>query len=263
VFPLIVLVLGLGAILTAYEFSPRVRSRIDDYARALRTAHEAHRTADGHLARAHQATVIVMQHGARRPGLDGALREAPRLAQDSPPKPSQVPFVSPAPMGVDESAGAVQAAGSRAVKHAIEHAIAATVANQQAAQSTADAAEIAQTRTERGAVVESAVRVLERGKRIEEALANLGVGQCGVRSYPRVTAQIRDAILAKLHAEGMTVTGEDPWDIDTQVAGVKLRAVWDPETQVLSLIVTASSFLAPCAVIWGRIEGALQGIIGS
>jgi hypothetical protein len=137
------------------------------------------------------------------------------------------------------------------------------VANQQAAQSTAEAGRIAQTSAERGAVVASAARVLEREKRIAEALANLGVGQCGLRSYSHVTPQMRDAILDKLHAEGMTVTGEDPWDIDTQVAGVKLRAVWDPGTEVLRLIVTASSFLAPCDVIWGRIETALRGVIGS
>jgi hypothetical protein len=141
--------------------------------------------------------------------------------------------------------------------------ITATVANQQAAQSTAEAGRIAQTSAERGAVVDSAARVLAREKRIAEALANLGVGQCGLRSYPHVTSQIRDAILDKLHAEGMTVTGENPWDIDTQVAGVKLRAVWDPGTEVLRLIVTASSILAPCAVIWGRIEPAIRGIIGS
>jgi len=49
--------------------------------------------------------------------------------------------------------------------------------------------------------------------------------------------------------------------IDTQVAGVKLRAVWDPGTQVLRLVVTARAFFAPCDVIWGRIDSALQGIL--
>lgn len=144
----------------------------------------------------------------------------------------------------------------------VDQALAATLANQRAAQRTADAGRLAQTGAERGAVADSAVRVLERGKKIEGALANLGVGQCGVRSYSRVTLQVRDAILGKLHAEGMTVTGNDPWDIDTQLAGVKLHAVWDPVTQALKLIVTASSFLAPCTMIWERIDRVLRGIIG-
>lgn len=203
VFLLILLALGLGA----YGLSSSVRSRVNDYVRALRAAHEAHREADIHLANAKQA-------------------------------PAQV--------------------DSR-----IDAAIAATAANQRAAQNTADAARMAQTEVERSLAADSAAKVLEREKRIEEALSSLGVGQCGVRSYERVTSQIKDTLLRKLHAEGMTVTGDDPWDIDTQISGVKLRAVWDPKRQVLKLIVTASSLLVPCGVIWQRIDGALRSIIGS
>jgi hypothetical protein len=231
VFPLIFLALGIGAF--AYGFSAHARARIDDYVRALRAAHEAHRTADTHLANVrpmHDASSL-----ARAPGLPARA-------------------VANADADV-----AVQVATSRDV----DHALAATLANQRAAQRTADAGKLAQTSVERSAVAVSAARVLERGKKIEEALAHLGVGQCGVRSYSGVTPQIREALLEKLHAEGMTVTGSDPWDIDTQLAGVKLRAVWDPATQILKLVVTASSFLAPCAVIWERIDKVLQGIIGS
>jgi len=144
----------------------------------------------------------------------------------------------------------------------VDHAIAASAANQQAAQSTAEAARSAKTAAERQAAVDSAARVIERGKKIEEALARLGVGQCGVRSYPHVTVQVRDALLAKLHAEGMTVTGDNPWDIDTQLAGVKLRAVWDSKAQALKLIVTSSAFYASCGMIWERIDPILKGIVG-
>jgi hypothetical protein len=84
-----------------------------------------------------------------------------------------------------------------------------------------------------------------------------------VHTYLHVTPLVRDAILAKLHAEGMTVTGQGPWDIDTQLAGVKLRALWDPKTQVLRLIVTASASYAPCAMIWARIDPTLREIIGT
>ena len=253
-FPLILIALSLGAF--AYGLSSRVRSRVDDYVRAIRAAHEAHREADVHLSNANRAAGIVEQPArtlmdGRLPRQDGRLPtslpsiSAPSSLIPAPPSPAPVAITR-----VDATRG-------------VDHAIAATVANQRAAQSTADAARIAQTGFERSSVADSAAKVLERGKRIEEALANLGVGQCGVRSYEHVTPQIRDAIFRKLHAEGMTVTGNDPWDIDTQIAGVKLRAVWDPEAQVLKLIVTASSLLASCEVIWQRIDGALRGIIGS
>jgi hypothetical protein len=222
VLPLIFLALGVGAF--AYGFSAHARARIDDYVRALGAAHAAHRAADAHLA---------------------------NMPPSTPASPAAAPVV------VDANV-TTRSVTSRSV----DQALAATLANQRAAQRTADAGRLAQTGAERGAVADSAVRVLERGKKIEEALANLGVGQCGVRSYSHVTLQVRDAILGKLHAEGMTVTGNDPWDIDTQLAGVKLHAVWDPVTQALKLIVTASSFLAPCTMIWERIDRALRGIIG-
>lgn len=239
--PLILLALGFGAM--AYGLSSRVRSRVDDYARAIRAAHAAHREADVHLANASRAV------GVERPSRSlGAVASSP---------PSLPAPVSTGPVSVTRVNDEVPAA------QGVDHAIAAKVANQRAAQSTAEAAKAAQTGAERNMAADSANRVIARGKRIEEALASLGVGQCGVRSYDHVTSQIRDAILQKLHTEGMAVTGNDPWDIDTQVAGVKLRAVWDPETLVLKLIVTASSLFAPCSVIWQRIDSALRGIIGS
>ena len=245
--PLIFLAFGFGAL--AYGLSSRVRSRVDDYARAIRAAHEAHREADVHLANSNRAAGVVER--LPRSLMDG---RSSRPAGSAPSSPPSFPTGPVAITRADDQGTAAQG---------VDHAIAATVANQRAAQSTVDAAKVAQTGAERSTVADSAEKVLERGKRIEEALANLGVGQCGVRSYNRVTPQIRDAIFRKLHTEGMTVTGNDPWDIDTQIAGVKLRAVWDPETQALKLIVTASSLLAPCSVIWQRIEGALRGIIGS
>lgn len=229
---LILLALGLGVVLATYEFSPRAHSRIDAFLRSLREAQTAHQAAEAHLENTRSAVDVTVRH------VQTAVATHP------------VPTTG------------IQAARITA-DAAVEHVLAATAANQEAAQHTAEAAKIAQTGAERSAVTDSAVKVLERKKRIDEALANLGVGQCGVRSYERVTSQIRDLILQKLHTEGMTVTGNDPWDIDTQIAGVKLRAVWDPEMQVLKLIVTASSLLAPCQIIWQQIDGALRGIIGS
>lgn len=258
--PLILLALGLGAALSVYEFSPRARAHIDDYARAIRAAHEAHRAADMHLSNAHMAAGVAAQHAQ-------AMIDAQRTAQYAAPQPAQfpqpAPVPSPPPPAPTQTVADAHAVTAQvAADTGVDHAIAATVANQQAAQSTADAARSARTTAERLAAADSASRVLEREKRIEGALASLGVGQCGVRSYPRVTPQVRDAILAKLHADGMIVTGDNPWDVDTQMAGVKLRAVWDPRTQVLRLIVTASALFATCEVIWERVDPSLRSIIG-
>lgn len=241
-FPLILLVFGLGAALAAYESSSRVRARFDDYLHAIRGAQAAHRAADSHLSNAAAAMGAAVQHEA-------PLRSSGALA------PGHAPGASVFSEGAAGSAAQIMADAS------VDHLVSSMTANQQAAQSTAEAGKLAKPGAERDAVAVSAAKVLERGKKIEEALTHLGVGQCGVRSYARVTFQVRDEILARLHAEGMTVTGDNPWDVDPQLAGVRLRAVWDPAGEVLKLIVTASAPFVPCAVIWARIDSKLRGII--
>jgi hypothetical protein len=150
---------------------------------------------------------------------------------------------------------------------AAQHVHGAHEANREAAHHTTTAASTAKTAPERVAAADSATKVVAR----EEKLADIGAGQCDVRSYPHVTAQIRDALLAKLHAKGMTVTGNNPWDIDTHNHDVKLRALWDSREQVLKLIVTAGRggsaamgfVTVTCDLIWAEIDPILKGIIGS
>jgi hypothetical protein len=149
----------------------------------------------------------------------------------------------------------------------VDRAVGALAANQDAAQSTANAAKSAKTATERSAVAQSAAQVLERGKLIATALASLGVGQCGIHSYARVTPRVKDLLLTKLHGDGMTVTGDNPWNIETHQFDVRLRAIWDPKVQELKLIVTAGrggyAGLVTCDEIWGRIDPIVKGVIGA
>lgn len=140
----------------------------------------------------------------------------------------------------------------------------AGAANQVAAQKTTDAAVTAKTPQQRQAAAQSAAKVDDRSQQIVAAMEHLGVGRCGVRAYAGVTPQVKDALLAKLHAAGMFVTGDDPWDIDTQMLGVKLRAAWDPRAQQLKLIVTAApQSQGVCALIWNRIDPIMKGVVGT
>ena len=349
--PLILLALGLGAALTVYEFSPRTRSRVDAYARAIRSAHAAHRTADAHLGNANAAALTAVRHtrqaavarqAAPRPAPTPPFVQptptppfvqptptppfvqptpTPPFVQPTPtppfvqptPTPPFVqptptpPFVQPtppstpapalmpepvpepvptplppspyaplpspyAPLPARDVADAQANAAQVAADAAVEHAAAAIEANQAAAQNTAEAAKNAQDEAQRQAAAQSAAKVLEREKKIAAALASLGVGQCGVRSYPRVgggaivTERVKNALLAKLRTEGMGVTGDNPWNIDTREYGVKLRAVWDPKAGVVKLIVTSGKGgylgLVTCEEIWKKIDPIMKEVIG-
>lgn len=144
----------------------------------------------------------------------------------------------------------------------LQQVAAAIGANQVAAKHTATAAEIAQNAVQRVTAATSADAVVSRQGQIMEALARLGVGQCGVRIYANVTPGVQAKLRGRLEQAGMSVVGENPWDIDTRMLGVKLRAVWDPVTQVLTVIVTSGQGglfgLVSCDAIWGKIAPIMK-----
>lgn len=303
---LILLALGLGVALTAYELSPRVHSRVDAYARALRAAHAAHGEADAHLGNAENATAVAEHHAARaqepprpapqpRPPVQPvplpvqppfvpqpAPPVTPPPPQSVPPPPPQPtvppqptptptptvpsPTAPPLPSVPADTTDAHADAANTARDAAADQVAAATEANRNAAQNTAEAAKNAQTQAEKQAAADSAAKVLEREKQIDDALARLGIGKCGVHVYSAITPQRRDMLITRLRAAGMTVTGDNPWSIDTNMSGVKLRAVWDPRKNVLRLIVNDWGTLAEiagCDVVWGKIDVRLKEVLGS
>ena len=268
--PLFILALGLGVALATYETSDRVRARADDYARAIRGAHAAHHAADSHLSDANVAAVVAAQHSQAATVLQHAAQGSPvlpahPLAPPLPPLPPH-PLATPLPTPAHDLSDAHAEASQVATDVGLDRAVAAMEANQAAAQHTADAAKIAKTSDERIAAAQSASKVLEREKIIVTVLADFGVGQCGIHTYAHVTDRVKDLLLDKLHGEGMIVTGDNPWDIETHQYDVKLRAIWDPKTQALKLIVTAGqggyAGLVTCNEIWGRIDPIVKGVIG-
>lgn len=265
--PFFILALGLGVALATYETSDRVRARADDYVRAIRGAHAAHHAADSHLSDSNVAAVVAAQHSQAVTALHAAqgspVLPAHPLAPPLPPHPLAPPLPTPAHDLSNAHAEAYQVATDVGV----DRAVASMEANQAAAQHTADAAKSAKTPDEQIAVAQSASKVLEREKRIVTALADFGVGQCGIHTYAHVTDHVKDLLLTKLHGEGMTVTGDNPWNIETHQYDVKLRAIWDSNGQVLKLIVTAGkggyAGLVNCDQIWGKIDPIVKGVIGT
>ena len=261
--PFFLFALGLGfAAFAAYELSPKLHLRVDDYARAIRAAHDAHAAADAHLANADVAIATADEHAQAA----DAARQGPPVPPPAPSPPSaQVPYPPP-PAPLPTVADAHDKAAQTAADAGLDHAAAGHAANQEAAKSTADAAKLAKTEAEHREVAQSAAKVIDRERWIAQTFANFGVGQCGARTYQRVTPQVTKQLLDRLHAEGMTVTGDNPWNIDTQQYDVGLRAVWEPKTQVLKLIVTTGAGgyagLVTCDKIWEKIDPIMRAVLG-
>lgn len=283
--PLLLLVLGAGAF-AAYELSPKTHAWVDEHVQALRGALAAHFAADAHLNAAAAEPNPMQQLKAAQAANQVAAQMTTQAAQAAKTLDQQAAAAQSAAAVVARAdkilswiehthAQAIQDAG---VAHqvadmhvdvavtapdpaiAAQHAEAATTANQVAAQKTTEAAAAARTADQRAAAARSAAAVTARAT----ALAKLGHGKCPPRhSYSGVTAQKKDAILAELRASGKKVTGNNPWDIDPDKAGIKLRAVWDPDARALHVIVSDNPYNMPCNMIWAEIDPALKGIIAS
>jgi len=262
--PLLLILLGAG--ITAYSVSPTVRTRVDEFVRAIKGAEVAHQNADASLSRANEATAAALQTAQQAAAIAQQVASAatawmqPFFSAQPSSAPSGAPQTPPAAVPDPQVQNATDIA--------VDYAAAAKDANRTAAKETASAALNAETPEQRRAATESANKVLQREQQIASALKTLGVGECDLRTYQGVNSQARDALIARLNAEGMRVTGSNPYDIDTGEHGVKLRAVWDFRSNELKLIVSArGDFLpfvpVPCNEIWKRIDPKMKEIVGS
>ena len=85
-------------------------------------------------------------------------------------------------------------------------------------------------------------------------------GKCGAHHYAGITQEKIDAIIAALKKNGATVSGDNPWNVDTHKYGVKLQGSWVETTSTLTIIVTDKDFYVPCSKIWDTIDPLIHHI---
>lgn len=232
ILPFIILALGIGVI-AAYEWSPKTHGWVDDHIKAMQSAWGSHQAADTHLA------------------------EAQAIMSQLPPPGSPTPAPTPVPVQPEQPTIA-----KRGMDY-LESLWHAVLAHQDSVHSTVDAAKTAQTPAQKQAAVDSAAQVEARQPKIDAALKLLGVGECGLRSYSKVSPKIRDAIVAKLRGAGMEVTGTNPYSIDTHRFGVSLQALWNPATETIYVIVSKKPLVPTCNQVWDEIEPSLKSVIST
>lgn len=83
---------------------------------------------------------------------------------------------------------------------------------------------------------------------------------CGTHNYDNISRQEVDAILEALQDDGATITGDNPWDVETVKHRIKLRGVWKEESLTLAVTVTDHNSFIPCFMIWANIDALMQHI---
>ena len=87
-------------------------------------------------------------------------------------------------------------------------------------------------------------------------------GQCGIHKYPGYSKSKIDAVLAALRANGATVSGDNPWSVDTRKHGVKLSGAWDAASSELRVTVADKNFYVSCDKVWETLD-QLLGHVGN
>jgi hypothetical protein len=86
--------------------------------------------------------------------------------------------------------------------------------------------------------------------------------ECGTHQYGNISRQKVDAIIKELKAHGATVTGVNPWDVDTHQHSVKLTGEWTEATVTLAVTVTDRDWYVPCQKVWEMIDDLMHHIQG-
>ncbi|MDZ4704966.1 MAG: hypothetical protein SH848_13620 [Saprospiraceae bacterium] len=67
-------------------------------------------------------------------------------------------------------------------------------------------------------------------------------------------------IITALRNAGATVTGNNPWNVDTNSNGVKLQGSWNSGNNTMTIAVTDKNFYVPCSKIWSIIDEMMHHI---
>ncbi|MEO5361978.1 MAG: hypothetical protein H7843_16310 [Nitrospirota bacterium] len=83
---------------------------------------------------------------------------------------------------------------------------------------------------------------------------------CGTHSYGNITKNKMDAILKALTDNGASISGNNPWDVDTNNNKVKLRGEWNEAASTLNITVNDSNWYVPCSKIWETVDDLMHHI---
>jgi hypothetical protein len=78
------------------------------------------------------------------------------------------------------------------------------------------------------------------------------------RSYPGITTALISTMVHDLAAGGFRVSGNNPWDIDTRLHGIKIRAEWQERSSVLSMTITDRNWYVSHDDVWSAIDTLMK-----
>ena len=79
----------------------------------------------------------------------------------------------------------------------------------------------------------------------------------GTHFYENITRAKVETIITALADHGSSVTGNNPWSIDTKKHGVRLQGEWNEEASILEITVTHADWYVPSKTLWENIDSLM------
>jgi len=86
------------------------------------------------------------------------------------------------------------------------------------------------------------------------------MGDCGTHHYDNIDRVKMELILKSLRDNSATVSGDNPWEVDTHKSGVKLMGTFSEPASTLDITVVDTDWWVPCSMVWNKIDELMRHV---
>ncbi len=80
------------------------------------------------------------------------------------------------------------------------------------------------------------------------------------RSYANISRERIASVVDVLSRNGLRISGDNPWEIDTLRHGVRLTAEWSEVTAVLAVTITNMNWYVSSDDVWKTIDPLIEAV---
>lgn len=77
---------------------------------------------------------------------------------------------------------------------------------------------------------------------------------CGTHRYGNIDREKVDVMLRALRESGAFVSGNNPWEVNTNQSGVRLKGRLNEADSTLEVTVVARDWYVPCVTVWQKLD---------
>ena len=78
--------------------------------------------------------------------------------------------------------------------------------------------------------------------------------------YGNIDRHKVDFMLTSLRQSGATVSGDNPWEVDTHQSGIRLMGQLDEGASILEITLVDRDWYVPCSMVWQKLDELVRDL---